>query len=220
MRLTAPKTPAPGGGVEPAVRYDFLSSDEFRGMGGSLFPAAAPPVVNNGLVLDGATQYATLENNRLTPVFLAGVRDEISVYVEFAPTFNWDAVGNRGLYDSNADGTRCYLFKMANPGNELYANIGQTLCVDVAPASYSALWRQNQQNRVVIAAKSASTAIYLNGVAVVNASAAAAFTRRLPSGVYIGCGVGGGSFFAGTIFDWCLWPRKLTSAEALEITRV
>jgi len=219
MRLGTPKTPGPYG-LEPAWRADFLSADECAGMGISLLPALTPPTVNQGLVLNGA-QYATVENNRLTPAFLAGVQDELSSYVEFAPTFNWDDASARMLYDSDAfAGRRFYLYKVANPDNRFYGVIASAAFVEIAPANYSAIWRQNQRNRVVVAAKSASTAVYMNGVALVNAAAAVPFPRNLPSGVMIGAATGVTSFFSGTIYDWCLWPRKLQPAEAIQLTTV
>ena len=59
--------------MEPVFHLDMLSADELAGQNVSLLPAATPPSVNQGLVLNGTTQYARVRNNIILP-------QQISIY--------------------------------------------------------------------------------------------------------------------------------------------
>lgn len=217
MRLTAPRTPAPGGGVEPAVRYDFLSSDEFRGMGGVLMPAATPPTVNNGLVLDGAAQYATVPLAWYAQAFQGGSPLQVSFVCEFFPDFNYDEAANRTLYDGAAP-NRYICYKDATPPNyPLYFYAGATTLVGtVNAAAYGARWVAGGKNRIAATLQSGANEFFLNGASI--GSSVAVWARVLPSMLMIGASTGPALFFDGTITDFRIYNRKLTNAEAIEMT--
>lgn len=218
MRLTAPRTPAPGGGVEPALRLDFLSSDEFRGQGGSLFPAATPPTVNNGLVLNGVDQSATIPLAQYTQAFQGGVSDEVSIYQEFFPDFNYTEAVIRSLWDGAAPNRYICYKNSAGPDYFMYFFAGATTQIAaISAVVYGALWQTGGRNRVLVTAKSGANAFYLNGTQI--GTSVTAWSRALPSIMSIGA-TPATFFFDGTITDFRIYNRKLTSAEALEMTTV
>ena len=218
MRLTTPKTAAPGGGVEPAVRFDFLSSDEVRGQGMSLFPAATPPTVNNGLVLNGASQYATVPLTQIVQAFQGGVSGQLTEYVEFFPDFNYTEAVDRALFDCIAP-NRYIIYKSAvGPAYFLHFYAGATtLIASIDSAVYGALWRTGGKNRIAAALSNGNSVFFLNG-AVIGGSAVA-WGRVLPSNMMtIGATNGPLNLFDGVITDLRLYSRMLTNAEGIELT--
>ena len=209
MRLNTPRTPAPGGGVEPALHLDFLSSDEFRGMGGSLLPAATPPVCDNGLTVNGA-QYARVRKNFIMPA-------SITLYCEFLPTFNWDFNAQLAFIDGDAGGTRTLLFKNNNGSGNILSFTQGAFGATVASADYSALWRLNQRNKICVRAVSGGCVAYLNGSALVTPNFGGAAPAQADY-LTIGADFTGASLFRGTFYDMRIYTRMITAAEAIELT--
>jgi hypothetical protein len=219
MRLATSKTAAPGGGVEPALRLDFLGPDELLGQGVQLYPAATPPVVDKGMVLDGATQYAQILLAQYAQAFQGGAASQASFFVEFFPDFNYTEAVNRALY-GGAVPNRYICYKDATPPNyTLYFYAGATTLVGtVLAGAYGAYWRVGGRNRIVAALQGGANAFYLNGVLI--GSSVAVWARVLPSQIMIGADVGPALYFDGTITDFRIYNRQLTPAEAIEMTTV
>lgn len=210
MRLGTPKTPAPGGGVEPVFRLDMLSADELAGQGVTLLPALTPPTVNQGLVLNGTTQYAVARKNFILPA-------EFTMYFEFTPTFNYTVDANYVFSDSDAL-YRLLLLKYNNVNlNRILLLLGAG-AIYVDGPNYGAIWRTNQRNKLCVVAATGAGLIYLNGMAV--ATANNPYTIGYFNNVVIGADYFGGNNFPGTFFDVQIYTRLLTAAEALQLTTV
>jgi hypothetical protein len=209
VRLRAPTTAAPGGGVEPALHLDFLSSDELAGQGVTLLPAATPPTVNQGMVLDGATQYARARAGFLMP-------QQFSLYLEFLPTFNYDENAGRTFLAGTTTAAG-WLFKNNNINlNRLHFVCGAGGAIYVNGVDYGAFWRQGQRNKLCVRATSGAGVIYLNGTAL--ATVNAAWTAAQTDYWLVGVDPTSAVWFSGTIYDVRIYTRLLTAAEALELT--
>lgn len=211
MRLRAPTTPSCCG-VEPAFHLDMLSADELAGQGVSLLPAATPPSVNNGLVLNGTTQYAVARKS-----FAIGTL--FSFYYEFMPNF----AANDGNYYVMSDGdntvgsNRIGFHKTAaGTSNRLYLVVGGSIAV-IALADYQALWRSGQRNKIVALCQSSNNAVYLNG-SLLPWTSDAAWVLNNSDLFYIGAASNGTFPLNGNFYDVRIYSRKLTSAEAIELT--
>lgn len=219
MRLRAPTTPAPGGGVEAAFHLDMLSSDELAGQGVSLLPAATPPSVNQGLVLNGVSQYATVPLAWYATAFEGGTPGELSVYAEFNPPWAYNAAGNdMALFDGVPTTSYMFYFQRSAPNYNIMFFAGSGLLATIGGAAYGALWRTGLPNKIAMRCASGSSAFYLNGAEI--GTSVAAWTRALTTALSIGSSVPGGStrYFQGTVLDFRIYNRKLTSAEALQLT--
>lgn len=210
MRMRAPTTPSCCG-VEPAFHLDMLSSDELAGQGVSLLPAATPPSVNQGLVLNGTTQYASVRNNIILPAVL-------TYYMEFAPTFNYTANALYIAQDGDAAGTRFGWYKHdnANLNRIIFMYAGGTPAFTNG-ADYGAYWRQNQRNKLCCRMMSGACVTYLNGNALVTNNAGYSLGVN-PDRIFIGATYLGTAPFPGTIYDVRIYTRYLTVAEAIELT--
>jgi hypothetical protein len=209
MRLSTPKTAAPGGGLEPAVRYDFLSPDELAGQGVQLYPAATPPVVDHGMTLNGVNQYARARNSIVLP-------QSFTWYAEFNPAFAYDEDAAHALSDGDSGASRVMLLKNDAAGLYRLLLLVGTGAVYAASADYSALWRRNQRNRICVMAASGGGSMYLNGSAV--AVATSPWTLTHSSFFYVGASFTASSFFSGVLYDMQIYPRLVTAAEAIQMT--
>ena len=220
MRLGTPKTPGPYG-MEPALRLDMLSSDELASQGVSLLPAATPPSVNQGLVLNGTTQYATVPLAWFTQAFkmsTPGAAGAFSLYFEFFPDFDYTQDAIRFFLDST--GNRQIVLK--GPAASNYAldfYVGPTTFIgQVLGAVYGPLWRTGAKNRLCLALVSGANFFYFNGVLI--GSSVTAWPIALPTVLYLGSSIVPSDYFDGVITDFALFPRQLTAAEAIQLTTV
>lgn len=208
MRMRAPTTPSCCG-VEPAFHLDMLSADELAGQGVSLLPAATPPSVNQGLVLNGTTQYARARNQLVLPQL-------ITLYVEFLPTFAYNANNTYTLTDGDGVSTRIAVLKLDNANlNRIYLLIGGG-SIYVDGAVYGAGWLQNQRNKLVFVCLSGAGAFFLNGVQY--GASNVAFTTPNPTYFHYGITYAGTAPYPGTIYDVRIYTRLLTAAEAIQLT--
>jgi hypothetical protein len=219
MRLGTPKIPGPAG-MEAAFRLDFLSSDEVRGQGVELLPTATPPTVDYGMALNGTTQYATVPLAQYTQAFQGGAPNQVSFMCEFFPDFNYDEAANRTLYDGAVAPNRYICYKDATPPNyPLYFYAGATTLVGtINAAAYGARWVVGGKNRIVAALQSGANEFFLNGASV--GTSVTAWARTLPGGLMVGAALGPALYFDGRITDFRIYSRKLTVAEAIEMTTV
>lgn len=213
MILATPKTPGPYG-LEPSVRWDFLNADECAGQGISLLPALTPPSVNQGLVLNGTTQYATARSP------LANVPLVFSYYMEFAPTFAYTVNALYMAMDGDGASSRLGWYKHDNANsNRIHFLYGAVSPAYANGADYGTLWRQNQRNRLCLRATTGACAIYLNGSAVVTNNVAYS-ALIVPNYFYVGATYLATAQFPGTIYDVQIYPRLISAAEAIQLTTV
>lgn len=217
MRLRASTTAAPGGGVEPQLHLDFLSSDECAGQGVTLLPAATPPTVNQGMALNGTTQYATIQLAWYAQAFQGGAPGALSIYCEFFPNFNYSAV-QFGVLCYTPVANRYNIIKTnAGPNFDLQFTAGSVVIGTIAGGVYGGLWRVAGKNRVLMTAVSGTNDFYLNGTSI--GTSVTAWSRVLPSLLNVGSATPDAAiYFDGTITDFRIYNRKLTSAEALQLT--
>lgn len=219
MRLATPKAPGPYG-MEPSWRADFLSADECAGQGISLLPAATPPTVNNGVTLNGATQYARLQGNTVGSAIMSGPATELSYVLEFSPSFAYNDGVAHTLFEQRttviATGYRCYKWSTS----VLYIDIAGVGIASIAGATYGALWRVGSRNKLAISARSGNNNVWLNGTSIL-AAGATAWTKIIPDlQLFIGVDQGLATFFSGTFYDFRIYPRGLTNAECSELTTI
>jgi hypothetical protein len=207
--------------MEPALRLDMLSSDELASQGVSLLPAATPPSVNQGLVLNGTTQYATVPLAWFTQAFkmsTPGAAGAFSLYFEFFPDFDYTQDAIRFFLDST--GNRQIVLK--GPAASNYAldfYVGPTTFIgQVLGAVYGPLWRTGAKNRLCLALVSGANFFYFNGVLI--GSSVTAWPIALPTVLYLGSSIVPSDYFDGVITDFALFPRQLTAAEAIQLTTV
>jgi hypothetical protein len=218
VRLSSPKTPGPYG-MEPTLRLDFLSSDELAGQGVTLYPTATPPTVNRGMTLDGSTQYAKILLSEYSAVFSGGVIDEVSIYEEFWPDFNYNEAVRRPLWDGSG-GANVYACLKSEVGPDyplLFFAGAFSLVATINASIYGPFWRVGAKNKILFSGKSGPNAFYLNGYSI---GTSANLWSVLPSdNVCIGA-TPGNFFFDGVISDFRMYSRKLTDAESIELTTV
>jgi hypothetical protein len=207
--------------MEPAFRLDMLSADELAGQGVSLMPAATPPVVNQGLVLNGTTQYATVPLANLTQAFrmsTVGAAGPLSIFIEFFPDFAYTEDVTRYFLDST--GNRQIILKGAAASNyALDFYFGTTIFIgQVLGAVYGPLWRTGSRNRLCLAITSGANNFYFNGTLI--GSSVTAWPIALPTVLYLGSSIVPSDPFDGTITDFAIFNRQLTAAEAIQLTTV
>jgi len=203
MGLTYPKINPPEGLV---FREQFINNQYVADNGGTLVGA---PTVDNGITLDGSTQYATYDGS-----FFAN-NDEITIEIWFTPDFNWNEDANRYFCDSTA-GSQFYIRKYDNAGNNvLRTKIGDTVIADISSASYSNFWVQGRMNHLVVCAASGDTDTYLNGNLVDEADASA-WSPASPATFFVGSSNAPASYFDGVIKEISVYGRKLTAGEVAD----
>jgi hypothetical protein len=219
VRLGTAKTAGPAG-MEPVLRLDMLNADEMVGQGVSLMPTATPPSVSSGLLLNGSTQYARILLAHYTAAFEGGGSDEVSIYEEFAPDANYTEVAGRAFWDGAAPNRYLAAKSGVGPTFPIVFYAGATTAVgSIDAAVYGAYWRTGARNRICATMKSGANAFYFNGVQI--GTDPAAWSRVLPDVIDVGASASAGAnYFAGTIYDFRVYSRKLTAAEAIELTTV
>jgi hypothetical protein len=184
-----------------AAGLNFIDKFTNQGMSekaGAIFTGS--PVVNNGVRLNGTSQYVCYNTPRFhfSPGF--------TIKIDFWPDFEFNDGANRYLFDSTP-GLRLSCLK--NSSNLLLFSVAGTI---VFSASFASQWRVGQKNTLIISATSGDTSAYLNGEIVVN-SDATAFNPFFISQFCIGAGTGGANFFDGIIEEFSLFMNAFTDAD-------
>jgi len=91
----------------------------------------------------------------------------------------------------------------------------------IPTATYSSLWKQNEENILIMSGTTGNTSAWFNGVKVVDADATA-WTEVDSAVVTIGANINGLLNFDGEIHYFKTWNRILTAAEiaALSADRI
>jgi hypothetical protein len=184
-----------------------------KDQGWSLYPAATPPVVNRGITFAGAGRYAQLSNLRPLQAFASGPSDELSIAVEFTPSFNYDdAAEHRCIFDTSV-ALRYLAFKSkTGPGFRINVYFGLLSLILFADApAYSAYWLLNASNILTIAGKPGANVLYLNSNVI--ATSATPWAKSNPDSVVLGNDNTAVMPFAGKITDFSTFNRKLSAAE-------
>jgi hypothetical protein len=167
------------------------------------------PILSNGLVLNGTTQYARVG---LPESFNASF---LTIVVRFTPNFAHDDSVAHYVFDVNPTGDY-YVEKTA--ANALELTLGNTAIVSVAAANYGAYWYENLPNILVITGTTADTSIWLNGFEIVSADATA-WTPTTTSQFTIGGTHAGGSLFEGTIHEILFGKLLLDDTSCQQLTK-
>jgi hypothetical protein len=195
----------------------MLSSDELAGQGVQLYPAATPPSVNNGIVLNGTSQYATVASSWFATAFEGGTPGEITMYAEFTPNFDYTEAVDRALFDGLSGTNRYLIQKSAAADKRIYFYAGaSTLLGWIFGVDYGPYWRVGMPNKVLARCVSGANYFYFNGVQYGLTNTA--WTRTLPTGLIVGAAQGPSLYWGGTISDVRFYNRQLTAAEAIQLT--
>lgn len=170
----------------------------------------SPAFSVSGMVLDGSSDYAQYEGEKLLAIVGA---DELFVMIRFTPTFAHDDGSNHYLLDSTAG--RYEVVKTAT--NTLVILLGGTLIAAIAAATYGGSWNVNQENVLIISSASGDTDAWLNGTQILTADATAWSPARSETRLVIGSANGGGNYFAGTFRELAVGNRKLDADGAEEL---
>jgi hypothetical protein len=176
----------------------MLSADELAGQGVSLLPALTPPSVNQGLVLNGTTQYARFSTAILPNMpYFASVIGELTLVFLFTPGF----APNDGLdhyfldLDDGAGANRTLISHDAS--NELRVYSGATsIVMQPTVAVYGPWWS-------------------LNGS--VFTTSAAAFTPQRVMRATLGASFALAQYFSGTFHNFAMFNRKLSQVEITDM---
>jgi hypothetical protein len=167
------------------------------------------PTLNNGLVLDGSTQYGRIE---LPEAFSSS---SITIVIRFTPDFAHDDGTAHYVFDVNPTGDY-YVEKTAADALDLY--LGNTSIVSIAAANYGTYWHQNQQNILIVTGTTGDTSIWLNGFEITS-SDATAWTPTYPSQFTIGGTHAGGSLFDGTIHEILFGDLLLDDSSCQQLSK-
>jgi hypothetical protein len=201
MGLEYPKIPA----EDVLFREQFYSNQYVADNGGTLVGA---PTVDNGVTLNGTTQYASY------PISGLGDKAGVTMEISFIPGFAYDEDSNRAIIDATS-GSEYRVVKFNNAvSNVLGIRLGGT-GINIPSASYGAYWKVGQLNHLVIAGTSGATDAYLNGVKILDADASA-WNPKNPTTLHVGSSNSLSSLFAGGIREISIYGRKFTAGEVAD----
>ncbi|NIO75604.1 MAG: hypothetical protein GTN69_06920 [Armatimonadetes bacterium] len=198
--MTYPSRPAEA----VTFRELFTNPATLHANGGVL---TGTPLVQNGVHLDGSTQYVTYTISSRT-----FYRKQIAIVTEFYPDFDYDGDINAYLYDAQS-GKRYYVIKCDNSANnELYIGLGNVLVSIVAPATFGPYWRQGQRNVLVVTGEPGDVDVWLNGTQIVTGDSTS-WSLKDPTTLYIGTWNLINYRFDGVITGFSVHSRRLTQAD-------
>ncbi len=147
--------------------------------------------------------------------------DAISYVIEFTPEFNWDEDEARPLIDSTDElgniNKRFAVYKSHSGDGYAIVIWCGNVSISILPAVYSAYWKLNQKNTIVVSANNTVTTVYLNGIKIANA-VAHVWTKiinvnRLHLGTICTLGF---YYFKGLIHSFKIYNRALSDQECLD----
>lgn len=193
--------------VEKNVKhFDLTSPIKIAEQGGTI--TGSPTFSRAGIDLDGSADYVTYN---IANTLFSG--NKISIVVEFTPDFAYDENATRYLCDSSAS-NRYYIIKKNNAAsNVLGIFLGNTSIATIASATYSAYWKQNERNVIVISGTTGATDCWLNGTQILTADVTA-WSVAIPTNFYVGASNAGATPFDGEIHSISIYNDLLTGDEA------
>ena len=165
-----------------------------------------PSFSRAGLDFNGTTDY--VKYNVVNSLFY---QNKISIVIEFRPDFNYDFNDYIRLFDTDA--VDFALEKSRNAfDNRLEITLGGNM-IAVDDSNYSAYWKQNQRNVIIISGTNGDTSVWLNGTKIVD-SDATTWSPKSVSGLSIGAAYSEDKFFNGEIKSLSIYNDILTDDEA------
>jgi hypothetical protein len=167
------------------------------------------PFTPDSIRVNGATVIGALNYDQSKGALFDGVNDYLTVPVRIQPFsgYCWNAIidffpafaanANVVYYfvDTNGGSTSIYHDNTAG-NNALVVKTGAgTTILTVLLAAYTAYWKVNQRNTLVITARTGVNAIYLNGVPI--GTSATAWTAQAQTTLYLGATNAGATKFSG-----------------------
>lgn len=175
-----------------AWREDFINAYLCQKAGLLLVGA---PTFDQGLVLNGTSQYATYEGEKSRNIFSAS---SMYLFVRFTPDFDYDD-GSAHYFLDSAPNNRIRLIKTA--GDDLELRVGGTLIATILPGTYAAWWNTGEENVLTISYSSGDSNAWLNGVPILINDPSAWAPDYDEATLYIGADSAGANFFDGTIHE-------------------
>jgi hypothetical protein len=137
-----------------------------------------------------------------------------SLVLEFAPDFAANENAVRYFLDTDGAGTSVYHGNTAG-NNALVVKTGaSTTILTVLLADYTAYWKLNQRNTLVVTARTGANEVYLNGTLI--GTSATVWTAQTQTTLYVGATNAGASTFLGSIRS-LRWFRHNVAAELLTL---
>lgn len=189
------------------LQEDFHDADT---MARKRWTLVGAPTVNDGITLNGTTQYAT---KVLEDQFYS---DEISIVCEFWPDFEYDENVRRYLFDTTAGALYSVVKDNNAGGNVLIVTLGNTAIASIPSATYSGAWIVGGRNVLVVSGTTGDTSAWLNGVEILTADGEV-WTPDDPATLFVGATNAGANFFDGIIKRLEVYKTLLTAQEASDI---
>jgi len=164
----------------------------------------SPTFSDDGLVIDGSTQYAAFP--------LAGwetKRAAQSWVVEFVPDFDADEDATRTLLAFGTASATSIVRGNAAASNALTVTLYGAAPITIAYATWVAAWLPAARNVLTVSAISGTVGVYLNGTTI--ATAATAFTAETSAVAYVGASAAGADLWSGSFSS----VRLFAGASAL-----
>lgn len=168
------------------------------------------PPVDQGIELNGTTQYATVPlNGELN-------NDELTIEIEFYPDFVPDENVRRYFYSTTTLAVNYRLIKFEDAiSNQLRLYGGGANRVDIALATYSPHWLVGQRNLFTAAIENGNWNVWLNGAQLVTANAQA-YTPTDDAHISLGRNDAGGNYFDGKITNFKIGHYLATQQEHID----
>lgn len=198
--------PIPQNAVTKAIKiFDLTSPEKVAKDGGTI--TGSPTFSRDGCDLDGTNDYITYT---IPNTLMASAK--ISIVVEFTPDFAYDYNDIISIYSSTSNQYRVY--KHNNAGNNVLGiTLGGQLIEEIASASYSTYWKQNERNVLEISGTTGATNAWLNGTQILT-NDAQAWSVTNPTELYAGCLANGTQKFDGEIHSISIHNDLLTGDDA------
>lgn len=182
----------------------FVNASEVIENGGAI---TGTPTINNGIVLDGTNDYVSYNN--VIKDFSA-----FSIVIEFTPDFAYDEAADRYFFGTTGN----YFRIIRLSGGNLFIEMGDGTIGSISGATYSAYWKQNEKNILVLTSVSTDTSIWLNGHQIMTDDNSGWGSNTSITDLEIGTSGSspGTSNFDGTIYDVKIFNTQLTDQEALD----
>lgn len=201
MGLTYPKINAEG----VIFRKQFISPKYVADNGGVVTGA---PVINNGVSLDGANDYISYKSNALHG------KQSLTMEIFFTPNVEYNEGDFQYLFDTT-NGDRYYVVRRTvGQSFDMRVVLGNTIVETISAANYSAYWRKDVENHLVVTSDGTDTAVYLNNNSL-PISSPAAWTPTTPTDIYAGTFLGSAAI-NGTVSELSIYDRMYTAAEVAD----
>ncbi len=165
-----------------------------------------------GAEFDGTNDYVTYT----VPSTLFSEKSSVSIVAEFTPDFAYDEDTFLTILDSTLS-NRYLIYKGDNAGgNTLVVYLGDTTIALIPSATYSAYWKQNERNVLVISGTTGATNAWLNGTQILT-NATNPWSPAAPTELHVGSNRLGTALFDGEIHAVSIYDGLLDGTDAQNI---